>query len=66
MAYETTMPRDTVSLPTSPNKPARKHDIVDQNSGKPGSELSAPVTSIIDGETTGVQCAAGTRGASRW
>jgi hypothetical protein len=52
---ETTMPRDTVSLPTSPNKPARKHDTVDQNSGQPGSELSTAVTSIIDGETTGDQ-----------
>jgi hypothetical protein len=50
---ETTLPRDAVSLPTSPIKPSRKPDAIGQNSGQPGSEISATVTSIIDGETTG-------------
>ncbi len=52
---ETTLPRDTVSLPTSPNKPATKHDTIDQDGGRPSSELSTAVTSITDGETTGDQ-----------
>jgi len=52
---ETTMPRDAVSLPTSPKKSTRNNDTVDQNSGQQGSELSAAVTSIIDGQTTGDQ-----------
>jgi hypothetical protein len=42
MAYETTMSRDTVSLPTYPNKPARKHDTVDQNSGQPAPSFPPP------------------------
>ena len=51
---ETTVRRDPISHPTSPTKTTAKSVTINENTKPPASELSTAVTSIFNGETSGV------------